>query len=106
MSSHVLTNIAPVALIIHINTLLYNGQGDYTLLGCLYIIKSLYNHPLPVATGAIVQLACEVAAWCSECGYQVYSETVCWVFWSSPCNVMHLSWLAQSSHWLTVPQVK
>ena len=33
--------------------LLYNayGQGDYTLLGCLYIIKSLYNHPLPKSNG-------------------------------------------------------
>ena len=40
-------------LIIHINMLLYNGQGDYALLGCLYTIKLLYNHPLPMATGAI-----------------------------------------------------
>ena len=36
---HVLTSIAPVALTIHINTLLNNGQGDYTLLGGLYIIN-------------------------------------------------------------------
>ena len=32
--------------------LLYNGQGDYTLLECLNIIKSLYNHLLPMAMGA------------------------------------------------------
>ena len=50
----------PVLLCLLIKALgsLYNGQGNYTLLGCLYIVKSLYNHPLPWATGAILRQNC------------------------------------------------
>ena len=54
LSAHVLISIAPVGLIyITHKYAVINGQSNYTLLGCLYIIKSLYNHPLPMATGAI-----------------------------------------------------
>ena len=55
-----LNQYSSLALIIHTNTLLYNGRGNYALLGCVYIIKSLYIYPLPWATGAITCLPLQV----------------------------------------------
>ena len=59
---HVLTSIAPVVLILHINMLLYNGQGDFTLLGCLDIINHCILIPISHGNGCYTSIKC---IWCT-----------------------------------------